>query len=175
MNKLGFYIAKIMYRLTKSDKYINNYYRKNGVRLGLNCLICSNILTKEPHLIQIGDNVTISTNVSFITHDNSIKLLHQGKTDLFGRIIIGNNCFIGQNSIIMYGCTLADKIIVAAGSCVTKSFSQSNIIIGGNPARIIGTWEEFKKKTSTNAICRSELEQLLENNKLDFLIKRPFN
>ena len=47
----------------------------------------------------------------------------------------------------MYGVTLADNIIVAAGSVVTRSFDESNVIIGGNPARRISTWESFAEKS----------------------------
>ena len=46
----------------------------------------------------------------------------------------------------MYGCTLANNIIVASGSVVCNSFVEENIIIGGNPARKIGTWDDFKNK-----------------------------
>ena len=46
----------------------------------------------------------------------------------------------------MYGIELTDNIIVAAGSVVTKSFLETNIIIGGNPARKIGTWGQYYDK-----------------------------
>lgn len=48
----------------------------------------------------------------------------------------------------MYGVSIPDNTIVAAGSVVTKSFEKSNIIIGGNPAKEIGDWEIFKQKTA---------------------------
>lgn len=76
-----------------------------------------------------------------------------GGYDLYGRITIGNNCFNGQNLTIMYGVTLADNIIVGSGSVVTKSVTESNVIIAGNPARIVGSWEKFLKKTNDNVIC----------------------
>ena len=47
-------------------------------------------MTREPYLINIGNNVTVSTNVTFVTHDNSIKLLYPEKSDVFGKIVIGN-------------------------------------------------------------------------------------
>ena len=103
-------------------------------------------MTPEPYLISIGNNVTIAGNVEFVTHDNSISKVLPNCTDLFGKITIGNNCFIGARTTILYGVTLADNIIVAAGSVVTNSFTKSNIIIGGNPAREISTWENFAKK-----------------------------
>ena len=55
------------------------------------------------------------------------------------KIEIGNNVFIGEGTIVMYGVEHANNIIVAAGSVVTNSFFESNIIIGSKPARKIGT------------------------------------
>ena len=53
---------------------------------------------------------------------------------------------MGANSTILYGVTIGNNILVAAGSVVTKSFTEENIIIAGNPARKIGTWDEYRKK-----------------------------
>ena len=50
--------------------------RAGGVKIGKDCLLCSSPMTREPYLINIGNNVTVSTNVTFVTHDNSIKLLY---------------------------------------------------------------------------------------------------
>ena len=110
--------------------------------------IYSNIAKNEPHLIWLGNNTTIGGNVEFVTHDNSISKVFPGEaSDLFGRIVIGENCFIGARSVILYGVTLADNVIVAAGSVVTHSFEQNNIVIGGNPAKILTTWEKFGEKS----------------------------
>ena len=123
-------------------KLTSKWFRHYGMKIGDNCTICCNILTSEPYLVAIGNNVTISAPVQLLTHDNSIIKLSQGKvTDTFGAISIGDNCFIGANSVILPGVTLAENIVVAAGSIVTKSFFESNIIIGGNPAKKITTWD----------------------------------
>lgn len=142
-----------------------------GVKIGKHCTICSYLLTKEPFLIEIGDETIVSTNVTFVTHDNSAKLVFGSHGDLFGKIQIGSRCFIGQNSTILYGVRLADNIIVAAGSVVTKSFDDSNIIIGGNPARVISSWDKYKEKYESNAIRRNEMLKQIESNG-SFLIKR---
>ncbi len=154
-----------------NPELINNFFRKNGVRIGNNCLIYSNILTSDSYLIEIKDKVVISTYVKFVTHDFSVKKVIPNKANLFGKIIIGNNCFIGENSTILYGCELADNIIVAAGSVVTKSFAESNIIIGGNPARIISTWDKFKEKALPFALNCSDVSKLM-NEHPEILVKR---
>lgn len=68
-------------------------------------------------------------------HDFSVKKVLPDKANLFGKIIVGNNCFIWERATLLYWVELADNIIVAAGSVVTKSFTESCIIIGGNPAK----------------------------------------
>lgn len=62
----------------------------------------------------------------------------------------------------MYGVTIADNVIVAAGSVVTKSVNESNVIVAGNPAKIISTWDKFAEKSkdyawNLNAVSRQEV------------------
>jgi len=85
--------------------------------------------------IFICKGVYIAPNVGLITtnHDlNDLDKHQKGKN-----IVIGQNCWIGMNSIILPGVKLGKNTIVGAGSVVTKSFRQKNIIIVGNPAKII--------------------------------------
>lgn len=142
------FFGKIITVFGFSRKKINvKWFKRNGMKIGENCTICCNILPSEPYLVTIGDNVTISAPVQLLTHDNSIIKLSQGKvTDIFGKIKIGDNCFIGANSVILPGVTLANNIVVAAGSVVTKSFFENNIIIGGNPAKKITTYDKSLEK-----------------------------
>lgn len=124
------------------------YYRLKGAKIGENVRAFSPILSSEPYLIEVGDNVTISTNVKFCTHDNSAIKMYSDATDFVGKIEIGNNCFVGMNSILMLGVKIADNCLVGAGSVVTKSCFEEGKILAGNPARIIGTIEEAKVKNS---------------------------
>lgn len=172
MNDIGYFIAKIKYKLKHNDKeVINNFFRKYGVRIGGGYNICCNILTPEPYLIHIGDNVTIADQVDFVTHDNSINKISKETINLFGEIRIGNNCFIGERATLLYGVTLADNIIVAAGSVVVDSFEDERIIIGGNPARVIGSWESFYDKSRAFARGRKDIKTILEKQP-ELLIQR---
>ena len=74
------------------------------------------------------------------------------KTDC---IDIKNNVFIGSNSIILPGVTINSNVIVAAGSVVTKSVP-SNSVVGGNPAKVICTFDEFVEK-------RKKQEEIIYN------------
>lgn len=109
-------------------------------------------MSAEPYLLEIGDNVTISHGVNFIAHDNSVCKIFGVDHDLYGKIVIGNECFIGAHAVLMYGVTLPNRVIVAAGSVVTKSPETDNVILGENPARVIGSLEKFGEKTKLNEI-----------------------
>ena len=136
---------------------LNKYLRKKGMTIGKGTKTASQLKTAEPYLITIGDNVTISHGVDFITHDNSVCKMYGVAHDLYGRITIGNNCFIGAHAIIMYGVTLADNVIVGAGGVVTKSVTESNVIVAGNPARVVSTWDKFGAKVKDNVIHAGHL------------------
>lgn len=153
MKDIQYTVAKIIGKLKKdkAQETILRFFRRNGIIIGKEAKIYSNILTPESYLIKIGENVTISSGVTFVTHDNSIKKVITDTTDLFGNIIIGDNCFIGSHSLILYGVELADNVIVAAGSVVASSIKESNVIVGGNPAKIISTWDKFAEKSKINA------------------------
>lgn len=162
-NTLIYNAYKIIGKITrKYPTNMNVLFRKNQINVASNARIFSNILTMESFLISVGNNTTIASNVKFITHDASIGKFVENKTDLLGGIKIGDNCFIGAHSIIMYGVEIADQCIVAAGSVVTKSFLEKGNIIAGNPARIIGNVKDFVEKKSRYAINRKDYNKLSE-------------
>lgn len=85
--------------------------------------------------IYIGKGVYIAPNVGIITTNHNPLNLDE---HLEGKdIIIGDNCWIGMNSVILPGVKLGKNTIVGAGAIVTKSYPQGNIILAGNPAKII--------------------------------------
>jgi maltose O-acetyltransferase len=100
----------------------------------------------EPYLVEIGNNVTIAGGTLLLTHDNSVIKCNMDATDYFGKITVGDECFVGMNSILLPGVVLGKRTIVGAGSVVTKSFTQGNVVIAGNPARVICSVETFRNK-----------------------------
>jgi len=123
------------------------YAKYIGVKIGSGCRILTTNWGTEPFLIEIGNNVTITASVSFITHDGAAWLMRdsKGRRYLYQRIVIGNDVFIGLNSTIMPGVKIEDRVIIAAGSVVTKSIP-SGVIVGGVPARIIGSFDAIEER-----------------------------
>lgn len=85
--------------------------------------------------IKLGKNIWMAKGCNLITTNHHIEDYHQYTEK--GPIIIGDNCWLGVNTTILPGVILGEHTIVAAGSVVTKSFTQGNCIIAGIPATII--------------------------------------
>ena len=87
--------------------------------------------------IRLGRGTYIAPNVGIITanHDPSDLDRHVPAED----VNIGDQCWIGMNSVVLPGVTLGPRTIVGAGSVVTKSFPDGHCIVAGNPARVIRT------------------------------------
>ena len=155
--------------MSDSDILID-HLKHIGTTIGKNCYIFSDkVETTEPYLVSIGDNVTISYNVCFNTHDDSIESYYKKDTLIVGRISVGNNCFIGTGSILLPGVTLKDNCIVGAGSVVTKSFDEGSVI-AGVPAKKIGNVTELLKKNEKYIISTAGKNF---QEKRDYILKHP--
>jgi acetyltransferase-like isoleucine patch superfamily enzyme len=112
------------------------YLRKQGVKIGLNCSIETMSFSTEPFLIEIGNHVAISSGTEFITHDGSVWCMQQEVDgQIFGKIKIGNNVFIGINCTILYNTSIGNNCIIGAGSVVRGQFPDNSVIFG-NPAKV---------------------------------------
>lgn len=138
---IGNLLFKIKNKLLRKS-YVD-ILKERGLKVGKNLKIYnSHIDYGHCFLIEIGDDVTISNSV-ILAHDASTQhILSKSKV---GKVIIGNNVFIGWNSIILPNVTIGDNVIIGSGSVVTKSIP-SNSVVAGNPARVIGSFEDFSEK-----------------------------
>ena len=87
--------------------------------------------------LKIGSNCSISTGVQIYSHD-SVKWAISGGAEKYeyASTEIGNNCYIGPNTIIAKGVSLGNACVVGANSFVNKSFPDGSKI-AGNPAKLI--------------------------------------
>jgi acetyltransferase-like isoleucine patch superfamily enzyme len=91
---------------------------RDSIRFGYGCLIAWDVLLLDGDFHPlIGADGTVSETEA--------------------PIALGDRVWIGARSIILKGVTLGQDTVVAAGSVVTKSEDATNVVIGGNPARVI--------------------------------------
>ncbi|WP_161979006.1 sugar O-acetyltransferase [Streptococcus sp. S784/96/1] len=87
--------------------------------------------------IRIGDNAMFGPNCQLLTPLHPLDAKERISGLEYGApITIGNNAWLGGGVTILPGVTLGNNVVVGAGSVVTKSFGD-NVVIAGNPAKII--------------------------------------
>ncbi|USD24820.1 acyltransferase [Flagellimonas marinaquae] len=135
------------------------YARSLGVTIGSDCRVLTSSFGSEPWLITIGNKVTITSGVRLLTHDGATWLCEdkKGRRYSYKKITIGDNVFIGTNSILMPGVKIDHNVIVAAGSVVTKSVP-TGVIVGGNPAKIIGSYEDYILRAKEEYVTKADMD-----------------
>lgn len=124
------------------------YIRSLGVQIGENCRLIGledTTFGSEPYLIKIGNHVTITSGVRFITHDGGVWIFRESEPniDVVAPITVGDNVFIGMNSIILPGVEIGSNCVIGAGSVVTKNIPP-NQVAAGVPTKCIKTIEEYR-------------------------------
>ena len=142
-------LKKIIYGTKASSKSYINYLCKIGANIGEGTVIYSPTKTlideTRPFLIHIGKNVQICQGVSILTHGYDWSVIKGKYGEVIGSsggVTIGDNVFIGVNTTILKGTRIGNNTIVGANSLVSGEFP-NDIVIGGNPARILMTLEEY--------------------------------
>lgn len=96
--------------------------------------------------IQANNEIIIGSNVGFGAGTKIISSNHShdnhSKHDLAPPIIIGNNVFIGANSVILPSVNIGDNVVIGAGSIVTKNIPSNSIAVG-NPCKVIKTKDAY--------------------------------
>ena len=138
-------------------KILLNYFRgplkcalKNGLNCGSNVTVMGGVnFGSEPYLITLKDNVRISNDVHFITHDGgnyAFRYRAEYKdVNHFGKIVVEEHTFIGARSTIMPGVHIGKNYVIGVGAVVTKSIPDNSVAVG-IPARVISDTESYAKK-----------------------------
>lgn len=156
-------IKEFLYRLR--GEYTTEKLISMGMIVGNNFKRLHGVILDPGHcwLISIGDNVTMAPRVHILCHDASTKEF-LGYTKI-GRVTIGNNVFIGAESVVLPGVTIGNNVIIGANSTVTHDIPDG-VVVAGSPARIVCTLEEYLAKERTrmeSAPCYGEEYTLRQN------------
>lgn len=140
------YSVLVKLRIKKPVDYNSvEFLRSRGVQIGENVnLINTTIDWSHGFLVSIGNRVTL-TGVKILTHDGSTQIPFG--VSRVGKVAIGDEVFVGHGTIILPNVKIGNRVVVGAGSVVTKDIPD-NSIAAGNPARVIGTYDDFLKKHS---------------------------
>ncbi|MBN2604407.1 MAG: sugar O-acetyltransferase [Bacilli bacterium] len=126
--------------LVDTDCYIEPvFYCDYGynIKLGRNVYMNHNCVILDVNTVTIGDNVMIAPNVQIYTATHPLNPIERNSGKEYGfPIVIGNNVWIGGNSVIGPGVTIGDNVVIGAGSVVTKSI-EANMVVAGVPAKVI--------------------------------------
>ena len=111
------------------------FLRAMGLNIGKRCYVGYSVTVDRffPHLITIGDNVTITDKVSVMTHEL--------KTTRKSQVIIRKGVKIGLNVTILPGVEIGEASIIGAGSVVTDSIPPHSVAYG-TPAKVMRTFRD---------------------------------
>lgn len=134
-------------------KFYNPLLKKAGIRLnGTPRFISKSASFDNFNYVTLGDRLTVSSNVSFLTHDYSlttalISINEKPKTDtaILKEIVVGNNVFIGMNCILLPGTKIGNNVIIGAGSVVRGEIPDNSIVMG-NPAAVVTDIRDYAEK-----------------------------
>ncbi len=142
-------IKKILGLNRDSIEEAKKYWYEHGFTSGENfaCYSAYAVDGNLPWLVSVGDNVTLASNVRLLAHDAStVKGCELTK---IGIVEVGNNVFIGADSIVLCNTRIGDNVVIGAGSVVTRDIP-SNCVYAGNPAKFVCTFDEFKERHLKN-------------------------
>jgi maltose O-acetyltransferase len=87
--------------------------------------------------IRIGENCQMGPGVHIYTATHPIDPIERSTGAEYGKpVSIGRNAWIGGRAVINPGVQIGNNVIVASGAVVTKAVPD-NVIVGGNPAKVI--------------------------------------
>lgn len=136
-------LKEFVYRLR--GEYTTEKLISMGMKVGKNFGRLNGVILDPSHcwLIEIGDDVVMAPRVHVLCHDASTKpFLNYTK---IGRVTIGNNVFIGAESVIMPGVTIGNNVVIGANSTVTHDIPDNTVAVG-SPARVLCSLEEYLAK-----------------------------
>lgn len=136
-----------------------DFIRKHHIfgSIGKEVRLPQSLIPLKADRIFLGNNIEMASGAKFVVHDAIHTVFNRMPENRgggvpgnrykehVGDIIVGNNVFIGANAIILGPVKIGDNVVVAAGAVVNKDVP-SGSVVGGVPAKRIGSFDELMKK-----------------------------
>ena len=166
------YLKEFVYRLR--GEYTTEKLIKMGMKVGKNFGRLNGVILDPSHcwLIDIGNNVTMAPRVHILCHDASTKKF-LGYTKI-GRVSIGDNVFIGAETVVLPGVHIGSNVIIGANSTVTHDIPDNSVAFG-SPARVFSSLEQYvekERKRMSESLCYDEKYTLRENISMELRMKQ---
>lgn len=140
-------LFKIIQIWNKISLYFRlHFYRSMGVKIGKNVFVSPKayIDITKPNMITIGDNCMITRNCIILSHSAEKERIFDGKIGgrRYGKVKIGNNVFLGVNTVVMPDVNIGDNVIVGATSLVNEDIPPNCVAYGVPAKRVKGLKNE---------------------------------
>jgi len=144
-------LRKIHFSLLADGRKRAAYLRRHHLLAGIGADVYYHAtnLPADPALVELGANIVVASDVMFVCHDrldlvfrNLEQVDPASQRKVYGCIRIRDNVFIGTGALILPGITVGPNAVIAAGAVVTHDVAEGTVV-GGNPARVIGSFEDL--------------------------------
>lgn len=157
--KMIWAIKKLLRGKYCDSKSYTAYLRRLGVQVGENTYFWTPHMHPvdegRAHYIRIGKNCMITRGVLILAHDYSWTVMRKSHNDFVpdggGKVVIGDNVFLGMNAIVLKNVTIGSNVIVGAGSVVTHDLPD-NTVCAGNPCSVISSMDEYYLRKSKSVL-----------------------
>jgi carbonic anhydrase/acetyltransferase-like protein (isoleucine patch superfamily) len=125
----------------------------------------------EPWIITLGNNVHITDGCKFIAHDGGTLIFRDQIPDLeiTKPIVVGDNVYIGEDSMLLPGVHIGSNVVIGARSVVTKDIPD-NSVAAGTPCRVIKSTDEYLQKLKRESLHLGHLK----GKKKDVALRKHF-
>lgn len=139
--------------------------KSRGLKVGTNFFMAPGCVIDPAHCwhIAIGNNVAFGPQVFILAHDSIMhRFIGYGNVT---NVSIGDDVTISTRAVILPGVTIGNRVMIGAGAVVSKNIPDNSIAVG-NPAKVIGTFDDYikKHKEKLNTHPKFDETYLLEKN-----------
>ena len=107
-----------------------------NIHLGARAFVNANCVFLDCAEVRIGDNFQAGPGVQLLTPEHPLDAVARRGTETARPIVIGDDVWIGGGAIVLAGVTIGHRLVIGAGSVVTKDVPP-DVVVVGNPARIV--------------------------------------